>query len=387
MSVEVTARDRAFREFLTRIAPGAVERERERRLLFDEVAELRRLGFGAQRLPSEAGGAGISLEELFSQIIDLSAADANLGHLWRGHVVFVESLLLDGTDASPRWMERVVAGDFIGNAQSERQETGAITASIHRDGDAITLTGTKYYTTGSIYADWIHLAALDGDDRVELTVSTRNGGVVSIDDWDGFGQPLTGSGTTTFDRVPVDPRDIETVSADAVRWPYLGSLLQLHLIAVIAGIAQRALDDTVEFVLPRRRTFGFAGETFPREDPLVQLVVGELSGAATAARRLVLSVAADLGEAASVGSDLDTLRALQLDVFRLQDVVPRLVLDATARLFEVGGATAVSTRTALDRHWRNVRTLASHNPVVQRTRAIGQHELLGTLPEWKAPAR
>ena len=378
---------REFREFLARVAPGAAERERQRTLLFDEVAQLRGLGFGAQRLPVESGGGGVSLEELFAQIIDLSAADANLGHLWRGHLVFVEGLLLDGADASPRWTDRVAAGALIGNAQSERQETAAITTRLDREGDEITLTGTKYYTTGSIYADWIHLAALDGDDRVELTVSARHAGVDSVDDWDGFGQPLTGSGTTTFDRVPVDPLDIEPVRTDEARWPYLGSLLQLHLIAVIAGIAQRALDDTVEFVLPRRRIYGFAGETLPREDPLVQHIVGELSGAANAARRLVLSVAADLGGAVDRGSDPEALRRLQLDVFRLQEVVPRLVLEATSRLFEVGGATAVSNRFALDRHWRNVRTLASHNPVAQRTRAIGQHELLGTLPDWKAPGK
>jgi alkylation response protein AidB-like acyl-CoA dehydrogenase len=380
-------REAAFREFLERVAQEAVEREQQRTLLHAEVAELLALGFGAQRLPVEAGGAGVSLEALFARLIDLSAADANLGHLWRGHVAFVEGLLLDGPAASTRWTDRVAAGDFVGNAQSERQETGAIITRLDRGPDGITLTGTKYYTTGSIYADWIHLAALDGDVRVELTVSTRRGGVRSVDDWDGFGQPLTGSGTTTFDAVPVDADDIDSPAHGEGRWPYLGSILQLHLVAVVAGIAQRALDDTVAYVRPRRRTFGFAGETLPREDPLVQLVVGELSGAARVARRLVLSVAAELGDAVRRGSDPEELRALQLEVFRLQEVVPRLVLEASTRLFEVGGASAVSTRAALDRHWRNVRTLASHNPVAQRTRAIGQWELLGTLPEWKAPAR
>ena len=72
-------------------------------------------------------------------------------------------------------------------------------------------------------------------------------------------------------------------------------------------------------------------------------------------------------------------------MFRLQEVIPRLVLDATTRLFEVGGASAVGTGRALDRHWRNVRTIASHNPVIQRTRAVGMYELNGELPEWKAP--
>ena len=136
---------------------------------------------------------------------------------------------------------------------------------------------------------------------------------------------------------------------------------------------------------PRRRIFGFSGETLPRDDELVQLVVGELSVAAHAARSLVLASAAELGAALDAGAGADRLKALQLDVYRLQDVVPSLVLDATSRLFEVGGSSAVSTRLALDRHWRNVRTIASHNPVLQRTRAIGMFELNGALPDWKAP--
>jgi alkylation response protein AidB-like acyl-CoA dehydrogenase len=374
-----------FAAFLARIAPDAALRERERRLLHTELGELRALGFGALRVPASRGGADIPLEQLFALLIDLSAADASLGHVWRGHVAFVESLRAQGEAAPEHWYARVLAGDFIGNAQSERQDTARLETRIERDGDARLLSGTKYYTTGSIYADWIHLAALDGEQRVAVTVSAHDPGVQSIDDWDGFGQLLTGSGTTVFDRVPVDPDDVVAAEPDAARWHLLGSVFQLSLIAVIAGIAQRALDDTIAFVTPRRRTFGFAGETLPRKDPLVQLVVGELSVAASSARRLVLSVAAELGAAADGGADADELQRLQFEVFRLQELVPRLVLDAATRLFEVGGASAVGTGRALDRHWRNVRTIASHNPVIQRTRALGQFALTGTLPEWKAP--
>ncbi|WP_308472156.1 acyl-CoA dehydrogenase family protein [Microbacterium sp. AK009] len=382
-------RDDRFAAFLERVAAGAVDRERDRQLLFNEVAELRALGFGALRVPAAHGGEDLAFAEVIERVIRLSAADASLGHLWRGHVAFVEDLRAQGGGADDRWWRRILAGDLIGNAQSERQSTARLDTRIDRVGDELLLTGTKYYTTGSIYADWIHLAALDGDERVAVTVAAAHPGVRPVDDWDGFGQLLTGSGTTTFDRVPVDPRDVIASVDDARRWAALGSVFQLTLLAVVAGIAQRALDDTVAFVRPRRRTFGFAGETLPADDPLVQLVVGEVSAAAAAARRLVLSVAAELGEALDdhVGADADRFRALQLEVYRLQEVVPRLILDAATRLFEVGGASAVSANAALDRHWRNVRTIASHNPTVQRTRAIGQWELRGTLPEWKAPGR
>ncbi|MBO9577514.1 MAG: hypothetical protein J7480_01930 [Microbacteriaceae bacterium] len=382
--------EHAFRAFLAVVRGSAPDRERDRVLLHEENARLRALGFGALRLPVALGGAGLTLRELFERIVDLAAADPNLAHIWRGHVAFVETLLLDPAGPPSRWVERLLAGDFVGNAQSERQETGRITTRIERaetDGRP-TLSGRKYYTTGSIYAQWIHLAALDGEDRVGVTVDARLPGVSSVDDWDGFGQPLTGSGTTTFDRVPVEEAEIDRVEAGAARWRCLGSIFQLHLLAVVAGIAQRALEDTVDYVRPRKRTFGYAGERTPSEDPLVQVVVGRLSAAAyAAARSLVLGAAQQLDEAlAGEEPDADALQRVQLDVFRLQQVVPQLVLGAATELFEVGGASAASARLALDRHWRNVRTIAVHNPSSQRVAALGQFELLGTLPEWKAPS-
>jgi alkylation response protein AidB-like acyl-CoA dehydrogenase len=388
----------AFRAFLDRLRPGARDREARHRLLFDEVRELQGLGFGALRLPREHGGGGASLEELFGLLVDLAAADSNLGHLVRGHVAFVETLLLTGLrpgqepDASQRrWVERLRRGDLVGNAQSERRELGDLGTRLERGEDGgWRVTGAKYYTTGSIYADWIHLAALDGDERVGVTLDAHQPGVRSVDDWDGFGQPLTGSGTTTFEAVPVDPEDITRHEPDDETWPYLGAVFQLVLLATVAGVAQAALDDTVEYTRGRRRTFGHAGEHAPREDPLVQAVVGRLSAAAHAARAIVLHNARALDAFVDAVRDgraaQGAARSVQLDVFRAQQVVLPLVLEATSELFEVGGASATSTARGLDRHWRNVRTVASHNPAVQRAAAIGQFELDGTLPEWRAAA-
>jgi alkylation response protein AidB-like acyl-CoA dehydrogenase len=217
-----------------------------------------------------------------------------------------------------------------------------------------------------------------------VTVSAHDPGTRSTDDWDGFGQLLTGSGTSTFDRVAVDPRDVVELQGGAVGWYRAGALQQLILIGIVAGMAQRAVEDTVEYVRARRRTVGFAGEHLPREDPLVQSVVGQLSSAAHVTRALVLSSARALEASACAGDD--AAREVLLKVFKLQQAVFPLVLDALSRSFEVGGASAVSRTYSLDRHWRNVRTIASHNPAAQRAAALGQWELNATLPDWELPA-
>lgn len=386
--------DRELDALLIGVTARAAEQERAHTLLRDDVAALQAIGFGALRLPVEAGGLGVTLEEFVERLIRVATADSSLAHIYRGHIAFVEELLA-GYDPDPQhtrtWIARIAAGDLIGNAQSERNATADISTVIERDGDRITLTGRKYYTTGSIYADWIQLSALDGDRRVGVTVATSDAGVESVDDWDGFGQLLTGTGTTTFDRVAVDPADIVVAGENAERGDHVAAVFQLVLLAVIAGIGRAALRDAVAFVRPRRRIFGFAGETLPREDALVQETIGGVSSAADAAVRLVLSGARDLeralGRTTSVGDTADgaagALGDVLLGVFRLQQVVAPLVLEAITDLFEVGGASAVSRRIALDRHWRNARTVHSHNPAAQRRRAVGDFELNGRRPVWR----
>ncbi|AWT55460.1 putative acyl-CoA dehydrogenase [Mycolicibacterium smegmatis MKD8] len=49
-------------------------------------------------------------------------------------------------------------------------------------------------------------------------------------------------------------------------------------------------------------------------------------------------------------------------------------------LFETGGATSARTGLDLDRHWRNARTLASHNPDSYKLRYLGDHLLNGATP-------
>ena len=45
--------------------------------------------------------------------------------------------------------------------------------------------------------------------------------------------------------------------------------------------------------------------------------------------------------------------------------------EAATRLLELGGASAASRQKNLDRHWRNIRTITLHNPVAYKARVIG----------------
>jgi alkylation response protein AidB-like acyl-CoA dehydrogenase len=52
-------------------------------------------------------------------------------------------------------------------------------------------------------------------------------------------------------------------------------------------------------------------------------------------------------------------------------IVSELAPRTAELIFHVGGASATSREANLDRHWRNARTIASHNPAMYKARAIG----------------
>ncbi|WP_372498774.1 hypothetical protein [Streptomyces purpurascens] len=58
----------------------------------------------------------------------------------------------------------------------------------------------------------------------------------------------------------------------------------------------------------------------------------------------------------------------------------RAALNAGERLYDVGGASATLREHHLDRHWRNARTVASHNPIAHKARVSGDWLLNGTPP-------
>lgn len=376
----------AFARILATARTEAAERERDHVLPFQTVRDLQNIGFGSRRLAAEDR---IPLTELFASVVDLAAADSNIAHLFRGHLAFVETLLFnDDPREQARWTKRLENGALVGNAQSERTETTDISTRLSRTPGGTKLNGRKFYTTGSIYADWIHVSALDGEDHVGVTVAAGEAGVEVVDDWDGFGQQLTGSGSTTFTDVAVDPADISVFSPDNQRFQYITGIYQLCLLATVAGIAESAVSDTVDYVRPRRRIFARAGENLPRDSELVQATVGRLAAVAHTARALVLASAGELDDALSArlrGEEAgEAFLAAQLGVFKAQQTILPLVLGAVTELFEVGGASAVGRGLALDRHWRNVRTIASHNPAAERARQLGDYVLNGRLPAWRA---
>lgn len=377
-----------FRPIFARIAEGAVERERSRSLPHEQLRWLKEAGFGAVRVPTEHGGAGASLPQLVRLLIELAEADSALPQALRGHFAFVEDRLnAEPGPARDRWLARFVAGETVGNAWTEigNVEIGDVITRVRRDGDRWRVDGRKYYSTGSLFADWIDVYARREDDGGDViaVVPTRQPGVEQFDDWDGFGQRTTGSGTSVF-----TDAEAEEVIDFASRFKYQTALYQLNLLAVLAGSGRRALRDVAEEARTRSRVYSHGNSERWNEDPQILAVIGRAASQVYAAEAAAVRAAEPAQRAYETrfGADREAERQANIDAelesAKAQVVIAELVLAATSDLFNALGASATAERKQLDRHWRNARTAASHNPLVFKARIVGDYVVNGAEPPY-----
>ncbi|WP_322044049.1 acyl-CoA dehydrogenase family protein [Paraburkholderia sp. J67] len=378
----------SFRPLFTRIHARAAAREIERTLPFEEIEWLRDARLTAARVPREHGGLGLSLPEFFELLIELSAAESNLTQALRAHFGFVEHILASAPERQAVWFERLANGAIVGAAWSETGEAkqAQFSTRLTRSNDGWQLNGTKFYTTGSLFADWIHVGASDENgEAISLTIDRRANGVEVIDDWDGMGQRLTASGTSRFTDVPVDEREIV---AGRAPFDYSEGFYQLVHLATLAGINRAAANEAAALVASRKRSYSHAPAARPADDAQVLQVVGRIRARAWTAAAAVAQAARALERAERAVGDAHASAAIaeaEIEIWQAQTVVSQLVLDATANVFDALGASATLRPQALDRHWRNARTITSHNPRIYKDRIVGEFAVNGTLPggQWR----
>ncbi|MQB40984.1 monooxygenase [Rhizobium sp. ICMP 5592] len=376
-----------FRSVFARIRASAIERDLVRELPHEQIGWLKESGFTTLRLPTEDGGFAATLPELFNLLIELSAADSNVTNALRSHFGFAEDVLNSSVVGwRTEWLRRIAARDLIGSGFSEVGEAkvGSFSTKLARNGDHWLLNGAKYYTTGSLFADWINLGGNDENgEPIGALVPRQAQGVDVVDDWDGFGQSLTASGTALFSDVVIKA---ELVTPPGGRFKYSSAFFQLVHLATLAGIGRAAATDVARLVSERKRVYSHGNAASVSEDPQILQVVGRVRGAAYSAGGIVLKAAEALQRAYELRADTDPKigeRAnaiAEIEVNQSVHAVTSLILEATTLLFDALGASATKRGLGLDRYWRNARTISSHNPRIYRDRIVGDFAVNGTPP-------
>ncbi|MGW4369520.1 acyl-CoA dehydrogenase family protein [Nocardia takedensis] len=376
----------AIAPILRRLGESAGRRESARDYAYAEVRALAETGVILTGVPRADGGAGGSLREVVEVVIEIARADSSLAQALRGSFLTAERVTarpdLPQRDLT---LERLRARDLFAGTVNERSggASGRITARARRRGDHWVVDGEKYYSTGGLYAAWFSTQALSEDGEVvRFTVPVERDGVELLDDFDAVGQRLTASGTTRFTGVIVRDDEVTEVGDNPPDNPWQGSFAQLYLAAVQAGIAARVLADAVRYVREKARPIKHSSAGVSVEDPYVRETVGAIAAHAGAARAVVLVAAETLGGLRGLrGADARSAgAAASVQVAEASSTAIDAALAAAEALFDVAGGSITDRDLGFDRHWRNARTAANHNPRQWKQAVAGAYHLTGEEP-------
>lgn len=362
---------------------GAAERDRRREVPADVVDAYSNSGLWGITVPRAYGGAEVSFATLAQVIAIVSAADPSLGQIPQNHYCLLEDIRLQGTEEQRRFFfDLVLKGHRFANALSE---TGGKTVQDIRtrlvaEADGYRIDGRKGYCTGSLYAHWIGVLALDELDRAQLAFVPRGTpGLVVIDDWNSMGQRTTSSGTVLLDGLRVPAFNLFPSYRSYEHPTLAGPFAQLTTAAIDAGIGRAALDDTIAFVRDHARPWIDAGVEKASEDPLTIIQIGSLEIRQEAAEAL-LERAGKVLDAAKPAPNEDNVAAASVAVAKAKVLTTEVSIEASNRLFELGGTRSSLLQHNFDRHWRNARVHTLHDPVRWKYHLVGNWALNGIRP-------
>ncbi|SSW67660.1 Dibenzothiophene desulfurization enzyme C [Achromobacter veterisilvae] len=362
----------------------ASQRDRERRLPLPELERYSQSGLWGITVPREHGGAGVSRATLAEVTAIISRADGSLGQIPQNHYYALEVLRVNGSaDQQRRFYARALAGERFGNALAEIGTRTAAERRTRLTADpqgGWRIDGSKFYCTGALYAQWVPTATVGEDGIQRLAFVRRDSpGVEIIDDWSGFGQRVTGSGTVLFKNVAVPDENVMVLTDPAAPANTIKPLAQIIHAAIDLGIGQAALADAVDFVRERSRPWVDAGVERASDDPLTIGEFGRLSIRLDAARALVARAGRIL-DAATADASPQNVAAAAIAVAEARVLTTEASLAAGSKLFELAGTQSTLDPLNLDRHWRNARTHTLHDPVRWKLHAVGNYYLNDAAP-------
>ncbi|MDH0302589.1 MULTISPECIES: SfnB family sulfur acquisition oxidoreductase [unclassified Pseudomonas] len=374
----------AARELAEVARQQAAKRDQQRKLPWAEIEQFTRSGLGSISVPKAYGGPEVSFATIAEVFRLISAADPALGQIPQNQFGILQLVRLTASDAQKEAIFRAVLDGWrIGNAGPERgtKDTLTLKARISRDGDGYRISGEKFYSTGALFAHWVAVKALDDEGRQRLAFVRRGSpGLRIVDDWSGFGQRTTASGTVLLDQVSVEA-DLVVDNWRHRELPSIqGAASQLIQAAIDAGIAEAAIDDAISFVREKSRPWIEAKVERNSDDPYVIADIGRLKLDLHAAEALLRKAARVLDEVNAAPVDDAAAARASIAVAEAKVLTTEISLLASEKLFELAGSRASLAEFNLDRHWRNARVHTLHDPVRWKYHAVGAYHLNGTLP-------
>jgi 3-hydroxy-9,10-secoandrosta-1,3,5(10)-triene-9,17-dione monooxygenase len=364
------------------IAPRALETEERRRLADDTVAAIVNSGLVEALVPKRWGGAGLGWNTLIETSAEIGKVCGStawcfsffLGHAW-------------------------LVGQFGAKVQEKVWGPGPRTlfgTSFAPGGKAVRvaggyrLDGRWSWASGIDHCEWIAVSGIvppkspsDGPVMMLFTLPRSD---YRIDDvWRAAGMRGTGSNDVVIEGAVVSP-EFAIPFADTLQGAAIGAELNpgrfwrtpfvcgfpLLLLGPALGIARGAYQFFVDWM--KVKAHAYTGASLADQTPL-QIRIAE-SAAEIDAAALVVERALERMETAD---NVEEMRSIPFRSHNYRDYVLalQLLVRAVDRMFAVSGARSFVSANSMQRHWRDIHTVAAHvgltaDPVYE---AFGRLEL------------
>lgn len=359
------------------------KRDRERIWPVAELDAFSQSGLWSINVPRAFGGPELSYATLAKVIEIVSAADSSIGQVAQNHLGVVAAIrTVSDADQQKLLFAEALKGTRFGNAFSEfgSKRAADFETRFTDSGDHVVVNGRKFYSSGALLAHLVPIVALDDEGRAWYAIADRGApGLTVIDDWSSFGQRTTLSGTVIIDNVKVPKTHLVPGYKGYDRPTADGAIFQIIQVAVDTGIAQAAIDETVNFVRTKSRAWIDSGVDNAWDDPYTIQAIGDLTLRLHAAQAL-LEKAGHAIDRAVIDPTAETVAHAQIVTAEAKILSTEIAIAATNRLFELAGTRSTLAKYNLDRHWRNARTHTLHDPVRWKYSILGKYFLNGENP-------
>mgnify|MGYP002656224028 FL=1 len=363
---------------------GRNQRDQQRLLPFAEIDLFSQKGLGGMRIPKQYGGAFVANKTLTHVFRIINKADSSVGQIPQNQIALLNMIRIMGTEQQKQFIyNEILKGKRLANGGPERntKDTKTLATTLTLENGRYFVDGEKFYSTGSSFAHWLAIKAIHPEGHVVLTIVDRNAdGVEVIDNWNGFGQRTTSSGTVKLQHVEVDPLLIFDERLLNNQPSYRGADSQLMQVAIDVGIAEAAFADTLTAVHKARPIVDAQVEKASLEHYTLQ-EVGKSSVLLDAAILLLDEAAEYLDELDQLESVTDEQAAkASILVAEAKVYANDAALHISEKLLELGGSRSSLSQHNLDQHWRNARVHTLHDPIRWKLHALGDYYLNHKLP-------
>ncbi|TWP35303.1 acyl-CoA dehydrogenase family protein [Leekyejoonella antrihumi] len=372
-------------ELLERIRARAARYDRDNAFFVEDLADVKAAGYLTAMVPTQLGGAGLSLREMVCEQRRLAGAApatalaVNMHQVWMSVAQVVRR---SGDDSMDFVLEEAGAGEVFGFGISEPGNDLVLFGSdseARPDGSGgYTFHGTKIFT--SLSPAWTRLGTFgtdasggDGPRSVYGFITRDGGGVEVKDDWDTLGMRASQSCTTVLDGAPAPAERIaRRIPPGPTADPFIVGIFasfEILVASVYAGVAQRALDLAVESA--HRRTSRQNDGASLAGDSDVRWRIADAAIALDGIWPQITQAAQDVDD----GVDRGSLWLPQLSAVKSRTT--NVALRVVEQAIRVAGGSAYFNRSELSRLYRDVLAGLFHPSSDDSTHAAWASALLG----------